>query len=61
MKEGDHAQHVTPVTEIWKGRYNEREVALKLIRVHRDDPQAETVQSVSASRDSRTAVFSVMC
>ena len=61
MKEGHHAQHVSPVTEIWKGRYNEKEVALKLIRVHRDDPQAEIVQSVSMSRDSRTTVFSVLC
>ena len=52
MKEGNHPQHVTLETEIWKGRYNNEVVALKILRVPRDDPQIQKVKSVSVPRDS---------
>jgi len=38
------------VTEIWKGRYNGDVVALKVLRVPRDDPQMQGIKSVSTSR-----------
>lgn len=53
MKEGDHAQHITLVTEIWKGRYNNEVVALKILRVPRDDPQIQRTKSVSATGSPR--------
>ena len=52
MKEGNHAQHITVVTEIWKGRYNNEVVALKILRMARDDPQIQRTKSVSVSHDS---------
>ena len=50
MKEGDCAQRISQVTEIWKGRYKDEVVALKVLRVPRDDPQVQRTKSVSISR-----------
>ena len=58
MKEGKRAKYTSQTTEIWKGKYSEEGVAIKILRVYRDDPLAQRVKSVSALRDSRTRVFS---
>ena len=52
MKEGDipKYRHSTGVTEIWKGQYNGDVVALKVLRIPRDDPQMQGIKSVSTSR-----------
>ena len=60
VKEGQYAQHVSQTTEIWKGRYKEGYVALKILRGLRDDPLSHKAQSVSAFGDSRARVFSVL-
>jgi len=49
MKEGDCAQRISQVTEVWKGRYKDEVVALKVLRVPRDDPQVQRTKSVSMS------------
>ena len=38
VKEGDSAQQISQVTEIWECRYNGEVVALKVLRVPRGDP-----------------------
>ena len=57
VKEGTDAEHTSKTTEIWKGKYKGKEVTLKILRVHRDDPQAQAVESVSMSRDFQTRHF----
>ena len=54
-KEGDHPQNISKAktTEIWKGRYKGGEVALKVLKVPRDDPQIQRAKSVSGSCDLR--------
>lgn len=52
VKEGTCAQRISQVTEIWKGRYNGEVVALKVLRVPRDDPHVQRTKSVSTSRRS---------
>ena len=51
VKEGEHPQHrhSTGVIEIWKGRYNGKVVALKVLRVPPGDPQIRGIKSVSMS------------
>ena len=51
MKEGDHPHRTSKAAEIWKGRYNDRAVALKILIVPRDDPRARKTKSVSTSRE----------
>ena len=52
MKEGDipKYRHPTGATEIWKGKYKGDVVALKVLRVPKDDPQMQGIKSVSMSR-----------
>ena len=52
-KEGDNAQHISKAktTEIWKGRYKDEVVALKVLRVPRDDPHIQRAKSVSGPCD----------
>ena len=58
VKEGKYAKHTSNTTEIWKGKYKGKEVALKILRVHRDDPQAQAVElSVSLSWNFQTRHF----
>ena len=52
MKEGGRAQRISQVTEIWKGRYNDEVVALKILRVPRDDPHVHETKSVSTTCSS---------
>lgn len=40
------------MAEIWKGRYKGEEVALKVLRVSRDNPHVMKAKSVSISRDT---------
>ena len=52
VKEEGPAQRISQVTEIWKGRYNDKVVALKVLRVPRDDPQVGGIKSVSTPCDT---------
>ena len=52
VKEGYSAQQISRVIEIWKGRYDGDVVALKVLRVPRDDPHIQRTKSVSTSRRS---------
>ncbi|KAF9651086.1 kinase-like protein [Thelephora ganbajun] len=45
VKEGDCAQHNSRVAEIWKGRYDGEVVALKVLRVPRDEPGIRGAES----------------
>jgi len=44
-KEGEYAQRISKATEIWKGRYKDEVVALKILRLPRDDPYIQRVKS----------------
>lgn len=46
------------MSEIWKGRYNDEAVALKVLRVPQDDPHEQKTKSVSMSRDASVEGFS---
>jgi len=47
MREGDHSQRISEVVEIWKGRLQDEVVALRVLKVSRQDPDTPTLQSVS--------------
>lgn len=49
-RKGEHPQHLSKVAEIWKGGWNGEVVALKVLKVDRDDPHMQRVKSVSAVR-----------
>jgi len=48
-KEGDRAQRVSKATEIWTGRYDDKMVAVKVLRVSQEDPSIQRAKSVSVS------------
>jgi len=50
-KEGDHPQYVSNVAEIWKGRYKDKVVALKILKVSHQDPQILGFKRVSTPDD----------
>ena len=52
-KEGEYPQHISKATEIWKGRYEGKAVALKILRLPRDDPYIQRVKTVSGLCDLR--------
>jgi len=47
MKEGDRPQRISNTAEIWKGRYKDEAVMLKILRVPRRDPHILELKSVS--------------
>jgi len=51
MREGDYSQHISQVIEIWKGRYKDKVVALKVFKVSPQDPQISAFKKVSTLRD----------
>ena len=53
----EYAQYTSKKAEVWHSKYREKEVALKILKVDRDDPQAQAVESVSMSLDSKTSLF----
>ena len=52
VREGDHSQHVSQAIEIWKGRYKDELVALKVLKISRQDPHISAFTRVSRPRDS---------
>ena len=48
-KEGDHPYRTSRAAEIWKGRYDDKAVALKILRLPRGDPRVLKTKSVSTS------------
>ena len=53
IKEGDHPQRISKAVEIWKGRYNDKVVALKVLSVPRDDPHVQRTKGVSTLHITR--------
>ena len=51
MKSGENPQHLSQVTEIWKGMHEDEVVALKIFRVPRCDPHVQRTKNVSMLRD----------
>jgi len=52
MREGDYCLRISRVIEIWKGRYGDEAVALKVFKVSRQDPHMCEFTQVRASRGS---------
>ena len=50
-REGGHAQCLSQVTEIWKGTWDGKVVALKVLKVPRGDPGLQKTKSVSTPYD----------
>ncbi|KAF9648576.1 kinase-like protein [Thelephora ganbajun] len=44
VKGGDYPQHDSQVVEIWKGRYNDEAVALKILRVPQGSPYIQKIK-----------------
>ena len=53
VRERDHSKRILQVVAIWKGRYKDEVVALKVIKVSRQDPHVLAFTSVSTPRDPR--------
>ena len=51
MRSGENPQHISQVTEMWKGMYKEEVVALKILRVPRGDLHVQRTKSVSMLHD----------
>ena len=47
MREVDHAQRISQATELSKGSYNDEVVALKIVRVPRENPHLQKNTNVS--------------
>ena len=59
VREGYHFQRISLVIEIWKGRYKDEGVALKVLKVSREDPHILAFKSVSRSpRDEGSSSLS---
>jgi len=52
VREGDYCLHISQVIKIWKGRYGDEVVALKVFKVPRQDPHILEFKRVSTSRGS---------
>jgi len=48
-REGDRPNRTSKAADIWKGRYNGKVVALKVLRLPRDDPRLQKTKRVSPS------------
>ena len=51
MREGSHSRRISRAIEIWKGRYKDKTVALKVFKVSRQDPHILAFTSVSMPCD----------
>ena len=47
MREGDYSKHISKVIEVWKGRYKNEVVALKVFKVSPQDPHISKLKRVS--------------
>ena len=52
-REGDYSQRISQFIEIWKGRYKDEVVALKVFKVSPQDPQISAFKMVSMPRNPR--------
>ena len=57
VREGEHSQHISEVIEIWKGRYQDEVVALKVLKVPHQGPHILGFKRVSMSRDPQEGGF----
>ena len=60
VREGDRSQRMSQVIEIWKGRYKDEVVALKVYKVSRQDPHRLQFKSVSVPRGGDSFVVVLM-
>ena len=51
MRVGNHSQHISEVIEIWQGMYKDEVVALKVLKVSRQDPHHDGFKRVSMLHD----------
>ena len=51
MREGDHSKRISESIEIWKGRYKDELVRLKVFKVSRRDPHVLGFTSISMPSD----------
>ena len=51
VREGDHSQHISEVIEIWKGRYKDEVVALRVFKLSNQDPDTPALKSVGTLGD----------
>jgi len=58
VREGGYSQPISQVIEIWKGRYRGEVVALKVLKVSRQDPHVLAFTSVSISCDLQRGSYS---
>jgi len=49
VREGEYSQRISQVVEIWKGRYKDKVVALKVLRGPKDDDGGRETKSVSTA------------
>jgi len=56
MREGGRSQRISEVIEIWKGRYQGEVVALKVLKVSRQDPRILAFTGVSMLHN-----FQIIC
>ena len=57
VKQGNHAQHTSWMTEIWKGVYDGETVALKGLRLSQDDPDTQMAKQVSMLYDPQREFY----
>jgi len=56
VRVGDYSQRISEVIEIWKGRYNGKAVALKVLKVSHQDPHIPLFKRVSMLCDPLAGV-----
>ena len=61
IKQGGQAQHVSPMTEIWKGMYDGGVVALKVLRLSQGDPDIKAAKHVSVLYSLNVGGSFVVC
>jgi len=58
VREGGHSKCISRVVEVWKGRYKNEVVALKVLKVPSQGPQMLAFEGVSTPRDPQRMVGS---
>jgi len=51
VRDGSHSRRISQIIEIWRGRYKDEVVALRVFKVSRQDPHVLAFVSVSMPRD----------
>jgi len=60
VREGNHSQRICQGVEIWKGRYRDEAVALKVMKVSRQDPHVLAFRGVSMPHNPLWRGFAIV-